>query len=93
LKDIDYKTLKIEPSNILFASTSDPDYEMNRIILLEDGYDEFVVVEGGHCSCYGFDETEWYATGYTGEELKKLANLRCENDMFWKMVKKYLDNN
>ena len=92
MKNIDYKTLVIEPSNILFASTSDPDYEMDRIILLDNGCEEYIVVEGGHCSCYDFDETEWYATGYTKDELKKLADSRCKEDMFWKMVKGYLNN-
>jgi len=49
---------------------------MNRLLLLEKmpdtSYDEFVLVEGYHCSCYDFDETSWEATVYTREELTNL---------------------
>ena len=39
--------------------------------------DEYVLVEGHHCSCYDFDESNWEATVYTREELKEL--LKDEN--------------
>ena len=88
MKKIDWKTLKIMPHNIVVAWTSEPDYEMSRIILLENGYDEYVVLEGGHCSCYDFDETEWDATVYETGELIKLANADYnQNDKFWQLVK------
>lgn len=72
----------IEPHNIVSAITSEPDYEMSRIILLEDmpdiAYGEYVLMEGGHCSCYGFDETNWDCIKLTKEELLKiLAENNC----------------
>jgi hypothetical protein len=84
--------LQLQPYNIVVAQTSVPDYEMSRKILLErlDGlhYGEYVLLEGGHCSCYDFDETEWDATVYEREELIKLANADYnQNDKFWQLVK------
>lgn len=58
----------IKMHNVLFATTSSRDYEMERLLLLEDmpdtEYNEFVLVEGYHCSCYDFDETNWECTNY-----------------------------
>ena len=84
--------LQLQPYNIVVAETSEPDYEMSRKILLEglDGlqYGEYVLLEGGHCSCYDFDETEWDAMVYEQEELIKLANADYnQNDKFWQLVK------
>ena len=86
----------IKPHNILFAWTSEPDWEMSRIIVLENledviGYDEVLVLEGGHCSCYDFDETSWDGIAYTKDELRKLANADYnKNDLFYQMLAKYL---
>lgn len=77
MEKYDLKNNQVNFHNILFASTSEPDYEMSRTILLENlkdtNYDEYVVVEGCHCSCYGFDDTEWDAIKYNKNELLKLA--------------------
>ncbi len=68
----------IKLHNILFAYTSPQDYEMERLLLLEDmpntKYGEYVLIEGFHCSCYDFDECDWNATVYNMEELKKLLD-------------------
>ncbi len=76
MKKYNIKENKPQLHNILFATTSSRDYEMNRLLLLEKmpdtSYDEFVLVEGYHCSCYDFDETSWEATVYTREELTNL---------------------
>jgi hypothetical protein len=88
LKKIDHKTLDIKLHKIVCAYTTNPDYEMDRLILLENAYDSYVVVEGSHCSCYDFDETEWEAIEYTEEELKKLASADYyKNHPFWSMVR------
>ena len=94
MKKYDIKGKIILPHNILYASTSPLDYSMDRIILLEDlsdiEYDEYVLLEGGHCSCFGFDETEWDCTLLTREELIKIIK---ENP--WGLrnnLKKYIES-
>jgi hypothetical protein len=88
MKKIDYKTLEIKPHHIIIAITSEPDYEMERKILLQFNYGTFIILEGYHCSCYDFDDTEWEAIEYTEEELSKLANAEYNKDnIFWQQVK------
>ncbi len=76
MKNYNIKGKIIQPQNIVFATTSEPDYEMSRLILLENmpdvGYNEYILMEGSHCSCYGFDETEWDCTQLTADELKTI---------------------
>ena len=83
----------IKLSNILFTYTTEVDYSMERILLLEDmpntDYDEYVLVEGYHCSCYDFDESKWEGTLYTREELNKL--LKDEKYGLRYELKKFLD--
>jgi hypothetical protein len=93
MKKIDWKNegFEIKPHHIVIACTSEPDYEMNRQILLENGFENFIVLEGYHCSCYDFDDTEWEAIEYIRDELKNLANAKYnENDKFWQQVKQQL---
>ncbi len=71
MKKVDIKKIELTPVNILFASTSDPDYEMNKVILAEiDG--RYIILEGNHCSCYGFEDIEFSAISYTETEIKRL---------------------
>lgn len=88
------KNKKIELHNIVFAITSEPDYNMERLLLLEDmpdvNYDEYVLVEGSHCSCYDFDDCCWDAIKLNRTELIKLIS---END--WgvrKDLQKFIDD-
>jgi hypothetical protein len=64
---------------IVFVATSELDYEMDRAIFVEDypSYGDYTLISGGHCSCYGFDDTKWDATVYNREELLSVvANWR-----------------
>lgn len=74
------KDKDIKVHNILFSTTTNEDYEMSRLVLLEGmpdiKYNEYVLVEGWHCSCYGFDDTEWEAIIFTREELDKLVKAK-----------------
>ncbi len=84
----------IMPHQIFAARTSEPDYEMSRDIILVcvddiDEWDEYLYLEGYHCSCYDFDDTNWDGTVYTKEELLKLAE-SYPDDIFWKSVIKAL---
>lgn len=102
MEKYDLKKENIKLHNIVIAITSKPDYEMSRWLLLEDldnlKYNEYVVVEGYHCSCYGFDETEWDAIKYTQEELMKIAEDRVKNkcwyheeSKFYQLVLEYIN--
>lgn len=90
-----FKKEGIKPHQIVLAYTSEPYYEMHRKILLSDieglDYNEFVLLEGYHCSCYDFDETEWVGTIYTTDELFKLANADYnKNSLFWNKVLEFI---
>lgn len=89
MQKIDWRDIEIKPHHIVVARTSEPDYEMSRQILLELDYGRFVVIEGYHCSCYDFDDTEWEAIEYTRDELAKLAASYAD-DEFWQLVREQL---
>ena len=80
----------IKMHNVLFATTSQKDYEMTRLLLLENmpdtNSDEFVLAEGYHCSCYDFDDTDWDCMKLTKDELNKLLE-KIEN---WETLRKEL---
>ena len=100
MEKYDFKKEQLKFHNIVIAITSEPDYEMSRYILLEDlkniKYGEYVIVEGSHCSCYDFDDTEWEAVKYSHEELIKIAKDKIENGWectekkFYELVLKYI---
>lgn len=87
MEKYELKTGKVKFHNVVITITSEPDYEMNRWLLLENledlKWNEYVVVEGYHCSCYGFDETKWETIKYTKEELLKIAKDRINNKSSW----------
>ena len=98
---IDKNDLKIH--NFVITYTSPIDYDMQRYILLEDikglEYDEYIIAEGGHCSCYGFDDTEWEYIKYSKEELKKLCEIKSIDEytdhderIFYTLCKNYLND-
>jgi len=88
------KHLNIKVHEILCAYTSEPDYEMSKIIILDrNAQGNYLVIEGSHCSCYDFDEASYGVTAYSHAELKTLvkAKLKCgfykkEEKLFWQMV-------
>ena len=88
------KGKEIKLHNILFATTSERDYEMIRLLLLENmpdtEYGEYVLAEGGHCSCYNFDETEWDCVKITDNELNKI--LEQNNWGLRNRLKEFLKN-
>ena len=93
---------KIDTWRIVCAAQSEPDYSEDRQILLYgaerggDYYNEgpFILLDGGHCSCYDWEDVEWYATEYTRDELLKIAKSKTDGEgcyskserMFWQMV-------
>ena len=72
LTKVNPDTIKLE--HILFAATSQPDYDMSRTLILEDWpeYGSYAVARGFHCSCYDFRESDWDVTIYDKDELRKL---------------------
>lgn len=94
----EFKKIGLKPHQILITTTSYPDYEMTRKILLNYSVDdslewgEYLLLEGYHCSCYDFDETDWVGTVYTRAELIKLSNAEYNIDsIFWKQVKEQVN--
>ena len=92
-----FKKEGIKPHQILITITNDSDYEVERKLLLQDieglKCDEYLVLEGNHCSCYDFDDTLWTGTVYVRNELYKLANAEFnKNNIFWKEVLRLLFN-
>ena len=75
MKEYSWENKKpIMASNIIYAVTSELDYEMNRLIILEENY-KYIILEGSHCSCYDFDEVIWNATEFKDlKEMKKYLN-------------------
>ena len=67
---------------------------MKRLLLLEDmpdtKIDEYVLVEGEHCSCYDFDETNWDCTKLTKDELNKLLEKIEDLGTLRKELKEFL---
>ena len=91
----------IEPWRIICAAQSEPDYSEDRQILLYGGERDdyhnggpFILLDGGHCSCYDWEEVEWYATEYERDEILNLARSKVQGDgcyykserEFWKLV-------
>lgn len=91
--DLKNKT-DIKLHNVLFATTSEQGYEMDRLLLLEDMPNtylgEFVLAEGYHCSCYDFDETEWDCVKLTRDELETILNK--ENDGLRSRLKNFIND-
>ena len=78
MKNYEIKNKQIELHNVLFTVTSEQDYEMGRLLILENmpdtAYNEYVLVEGYHCSCYDFNDTKWESTLLSKEELLKILD-------------------
>lgn len=91
---VNYKSLQEVPLHeILFAVTSEIDYEMDRLVLLEHREDfetQFILIEGGHCSCYDFDDTQWEGLVMTEEELEKLLENVSEYQTLRMKLKDFL---
>ena len=66
----------IKMHNVLFAKTSERNYEMERLLLLEDMPD--------------FDETNWDCTKLTKDELNKLLEKTEEWETLRKELKEFL---
>lgn len=87
---------KIDTWRIICAAQSEPDYSEDRNVLIYgDEYpykDSYILLTGGHCSCYDWDEVEWEAVEYTKAEILKLAEKNSTESYylyerrFWTMV-------
>lgn len=91
---VNYKSLHEVPLHeILFAITSEIDYEMDRLVLLEHRENhetKFILIEGWHCSCYDFDDTQWEGLVMTEEELEKLLENVSEYQTLRMKLKDFL---
>lgn len=83
---------------VICAAQSEPDYSEDRQVLLYAGdypcERKYMLLDGGHCSCFDWDEVEWSATVYDHDEIEALARSKEERGyyeeserMFWQMVR------
>lgn len=84
----------IKMHNVVFETISQRGCDVERLLLLEympnTSWDEFVLAEGAHCSCYDFDETEWNCIKLTWDELNKLLKNIGEHETLRKELKEFL---
>lgn len=87
MEKYELKKENIKFHNIALSLTNSECFEAERFLLLEDlndiKYNEFVVVEGYHCSCYGFDDCKWEAVLYSVSELIEIAKDRAQGIGFY----------
>ena len=89
----------IKTWRIICAAQSEPDYSEDRQILIYGGEHPdseglFILLDGGHCSCYDWEDVVWDATEYSRDELMSLAKSKIDGRgcftkserVFWKMV-------
>jgi hypothetical protein len=92
MKKISIQDIKLEAHNIIYAVTNIDQLEEDRIIFAEHNAGDkhnWVIIEGSHCSCYGFDDLEWTVIAYTRDELLLLADVEYnQNDPVWQFIKK-----
>lgn len=71
----DFKISDIPIEHIVFITTSEMNYSMDRTMLVRNWPNRgvYTVVHGEHCSCCGFDDAHWEAIAYTPEELGRVA--------------------
>lgn len=103
MKEISMKDIEVRLDNVILTSTQGNFYDQNRYFLLDGEFkecngrhqDHYIVVDGYHCSCYNFDETEWTAIEYSEEELETLSqadyNYEGNGSLFWRQVRIWLD--
>lgn len=72
IENFNLQQVPIHKITLLLTSTKD--YEMERIIYVEDfpDYNDHTFLKGSHCSCFDFYSARWEATIVTKEELVKL---------------------
>lgn len=70
----DFKIEQVPHSRIVFAATEENDYDGDRILIAESWpeWNDYTVISGNHCSCFGFDEVDWDATVYDEHDLRKV---------------------
>lgn len=83
MKDYNVKNQDIKMYNVIFATTDSDSFEEERLLLLEympntDMFN-YVLAEGYHCSCYGFDDCKFEAWELNNKELEKLLEQKSLN--------------
>lgn len=59
-----------EPTKV-FAAYETPSYDGYALVIVKNSDDQFDVIEGSHCSCYGL-EGQWKPTRHDEVEIKKM---------------------
>ena len=72
-----FKSEWIPHHSIVVAVTTEEDCcDTQRYLLAEHqpGVGQYTLIEGGHCSCYEFEDIDWTATIYEHDEIVKLLS-------------------
>ena len=100
MKNLHYRdSKKIDVWRVICASESTPFYDGSKLILIDanerySSGESFILLDGYHCSCYGFEDTAFDCTAYSKAELRELVKAKlndsCLDDyerLFWASVK------
>jgi hypothetical protein len=60
-----------EEPRFVFAQYETPAYEGYSTVITSTGADDFFIVEGSHCSCFGL-EGQWEPTRHDSADLRKM---------------------
>ncbi len=98
MKKYELKSNEINLYKIIFVTTtSDTGWDEDRLFLLEDMPNtergNVVLAEGGHCSCYDFDEVVWSCWELSYSELEKLLEKSSSYDKCRLYLRRYLKDN
>ena len=78
---------QVRVESVVICVTTGYEYFKYRYVLLEDlndlKWNEYVIATANHCSCYGFNDTEWNAIKYTDEELRDLIKKKLMYQTEW----------
>ena len=102
MKDLDWSELQkefemneSEPDELIFVSYDGDGYDASIFIMYRNG-SKYYIVEGSHCSCFGFED-QWDPTEYENKDILikslVLRSYRCYPFKFSNLINLLSINN